>query len=332
MASTPRGKKTTKKSPRLAPAPTDWRTDTLARLRAIITAADPAITEEAKWRKPGNAMRGVPVWSCNGMICTGETYKNAVKLTFARGASLPDPAGLFNASLDGNTRRAIDIREGDTINNKALTALVRAAIDLNNARKPPAAKPASKNAAVRNSSPRTSANKPATRPAPQPAPKPAKSTRPPMGTAATTATEYIASIDGWRRTLAESLRNNVRKTADLEEVIKWGHIDYFHNGPLLLIRVEEHRVLFGFWRGKQLVHIDPRLKPGGKYELATMDLREGDTVAPATIARLVSEAVRLNTSIGNPSSTVKPAPKRAPKPRQEPAASARGRTPRSATR
>lgn len=109
----------------------DWRTEILARARAVIMQADPGIVEEVKWRKPSNAMQGVPVWShpACGMICTGETYKSAVKLTFAKGASLDDPSGLFNASLEGGTRRAIDFHEGDKINEKALKSLIRAAIN-----------------------------------------------------------------------------------------------------------------------------------------------------------------------------------------------------------
>ena len=102
----------------------DWRGKMLARVRAILHEADPEIVEEVKWR-------GTPVWSHGGIICTGETYKSAVKLTFAKGAALPDPAGLFNASLDGNVRRAIDIHEGDTIDAAALKTLIRAAVDLN---------------------------------------------------------------------------------------------------------------------------------------------------------------------------------------------------------
>lgn len=102
----------------------DWRGDMLARLRAIIQGADPEVVEEWKWR-------GVPVWSHAGIICTGETYKSVVKLTFAKGASLADPSGLFNSSLEGSTRRAIDFHEGDSINERALTALVQAAIALN---------------------------------------------------------------------------------------------------------------------------------------------------------------------------------------------------------
>lgn len=108
----------------------DWRGQALARLRALIRAADPAVVEEVKWRKASNPA-GVPVWSHGGILCTGETYKDKVKLTFAQGAHLPDPHRLFNASLDGGTRRAIDLRDGETIDATAFTALVRAAVKRN---------------------------------------------------------------------------------------------------------------------------------------------------------------------------------------------------------
>jgi hypothetical protein len=111
----------------------DWRGELLARIRALIKEADPDVVEDVKWRKPSSPS-GVPVWSHDGMICTGETYKSTVKLTFARGASLDDPSGLFNSSLEGNTRRAIDFREGDTIDEHALKALIRAAVALNTSR------------------------------------------------------------------------------------------------------------------------------------------------------------------------------------------------------
>jgi hypothetical protein len=107
----------------------DWRGETLARIRDLIKQADPEVVEEWKWVKPTNP--GTPVWSHAGIICTGETYKNVVKMTFAKGASLEDPSGLFNSSLEGNTRRAIDFREGDKIDAKALKALIRAAVVLN---------------------------------------------------------------------------------------------------------------------------------------------------------------------------------------------------------
>ena len=108
----------------------DWRGETLARVRILIKQADPEVIEEVKWRKPSNPA-GVPVWSHAGMICTGETHKNVVNMTFAKGASLEDPSGLFNSSLEGNTRRAIDFHEGDRIDEKALKALIRGAVALN---------------------------------------------------------------------------------------------------------------------------------------------------------------------------------------------------------
>ena len=111
-----------------------WRGEALARMRKLIRDADPDVVEEWKWNGP--------VWSCNGIICTGESYQSTVKLTFAKGASLSDPAGLFNSSLDGNVRRAIDIREGETVNAAAFKSLIRAAAGLNKLTKPPAAAPA----------------------------------------------------------------------------------------------------------------------------------------------------------------------------------------------
>jgi len=123
---------TAKRSVRSKPAAhaRDWRGDVVRRVRELVHEAHPGITEDVKWRKPSNPA-GVPVWSHHGMICTAETYKNAVKLTFARGAALPDPARLFNSSLDGAVRRAIDVREGETLDASAFKNLVRAAVLLN---------------------------------------------------------------------------------------------------------------------------------------------------------------------------------------------------------
>src|SRR4026207_1337364 len=114
----------------MAPRPKlgDWREETLDRIRALILEADPEMIEERKWRKRSNGMAGVPVWSHDGIVCTGETYKNFVKLTFAQGASLKDPSRLFNSSLEGNTRRAIDIHEGEKIDATAFKALLKAAV------------------------------------------------------------------------------------------------------------------------------------------------------------------------------------------------------------
>lgn len=121
-----------------------------------------------------------------------------------------------------------------------------------------------------------------------------------MGPAATSPDSYVAALAGWQRALVEHLRQGVLAAAPVEERIKWTHLVYFANGPVLLIRAEAKRVLFGFWRGKRLQQIAPQLKPGGKYEMATWELHEGDSIAPDTIAALVTEAVRLNTELGNP--------------------------------
>ncbi|MEK6985488.1 MAG: DUF1801 domain-containing protein [Candidatus Thermoplasmatota archaeon] len=112
----------------------DWRPETLARVRKLIAAAAPDAVEEVKWRKPSNGMAGVATWSLAGLLCTGETYKDKVKLTFARGAALADPAGLFNAADTGATRRAVDLREGDKLDEKAFKALIRAAVEFNASR------------------------------------------------------------------------------------------------------------------------------------------------------------------------------------------------------
>lgn len=113
--------------------------------------------------------------------------------------------------------------------------------------------------------------------------------------------DYVAGLDGWRLATVEALRAAVKAAAPLEERIKWTHLVYFSNGPVLLIRAEAERVLFGFWRGKRLREIEPRLKPGGKFELATMVLREGDAVDPAIVTQLVRAGVALNRELGDPS-------------------------------
>ena len=135
-ASKPRKSATRSTSPPIERAG-PWREETLARMRALILEADPEMIEERKWKKPSNTMAGVPVWSHNGIVCTGEVYTKVVKLTFARGANLPDPSRLFNSSLEGNTRRAIDIHEGEKVDARAFKALVKAAVAQNG---PPAKK------------------------------------------------------------------------------------------------------------------------------------------------------------------------------------------------
>ncbi|HYH82037.1 MAG TPA: DUF1801 domain-containing protein [Longimicrobium sp.] len=111
---------------------------------------------------------------------------------------------------------------------------------------------------------------------------------------------YVAALAGWRRACVEELRAAVRGAAGLDEVIKWGNLVYLANGPVLVIRAEEERVILGFWRGQRLRAVEPRLKPGGKYEMASVELREGDTIAPATVHRLTVDAVALNERLGDP--------------------------------
>lgn len=116
---------------------------------------------------------------------------------------------------------------------------------------------------------------------------------------------YVAALDGWRKSLVERLRKATHGAGKLEERIKWGHLVFFHNGPVLLIRAEDHRVLFGFWRGKRLRDMDDRLKGNGKYELATIELKEGDEMPAAHARKLVVAAIALNDSLGDPTATTK---------------------------
>jgi hypothetical protein len=117
---------------------------------------------------------------------------------------------------------------------------------------------------------------------------------------------YVAALTGWRRARVEELRKAVRGAARLEEVIKWGHLVYLDNGPVLLIRAEEERVLLGFWRGQRLRATESRLRPGGRYEMASVALREGETIAPATVRRLTADAVKLNAQDGDPTRLARP--------------------------
>src|ERR1044072_2330280 len=119
------------------------------------------------------------------------------------------------------------------------------------------------------------------------------------------ADAYVLVLDGWRRTCVETLRAAVRKATELEETVKWGHLVYAANGPVLLIRAEDERVLFGFWRGQRLAGIEPRLKPGGKYEMPPLDIRQGMTIEPPVASRLAREAVALNRTLGDPTKIAK---------------------------
>lgn len=134
-------------------------------------------------------------------------------------------------------------------------------------------------------------------------------------TAAANPDEYVASLSGWRRACVEELRANVRGARGLDEDVKWGHLVYSSNGPVLLIRAEAQRVLFGFWRGQRLQSIEPRLKASGNYEMATLELREGMTASAAIVRKLTKQALALNKSLGDPRDAAKPMKKTSKKPR-----------------
>jgi hypothetical protein len=194
----------------------DWRGEMLSWIRRLIKQADPEVVEEVKWRKPSNPL-GVPVWSHDGIICTGETYKNHVKLTFARGASLKDPAGLFNASLEGNARRAIDLHEGDVINERAFKSLVRAAAALNSssARAKPkgTANQGERSTATKGEGP-SSAEKPKLLSGGNPQIAKADGDAPVQA--------YIAAMPGWKRDVGRRLEELIVRTVpNVRKAMRW---------------------------------------------------------------------------------------------------------------
>ena len=253
----------------------DWRVETLARMRTLILTADPGMTEERKWRKPSNAMAGVPVWSHNGIVCTGETYAKVVKLTFARGASLPDPSRLFNASLDGGTRRAIDIREGETVDARAFKALVKAAV----ARNAPSA---------RKSAPRARE------------PKPVKllSGGNPQITKAdgdVPVQAYIAAMPGWKRDIGKRLDALVtRSVPQVRKAVKWNSPFYGIEGQgwFLAFHVFTRYVKVTFFRGASLRPVPPGGTPKSK-DSRWIDIHEGDTLEEARLVAWVKQAAAL---------------------------------------
>lgn len=249
----------------------DWRAETLEHIRAIIQQVDPDIIEEVKWRKPTNPA-GVPVWSHNGIICTGETYKGVVKMTFAKGASLPDPVGLFNSSLEGNTRRAIDIREGDKINERALKALIRAAIDLNSGGKT-SAKPAKTKA--------TMSPKPSGKAAPaseSKKPKLLSGGNPQIAKAEGDAPvqAYIDAIPGWKQDIARRLDALVTRTVpNVHKAVKWNSPFYGIKGQgwFLGYHVFTNYLKVTFFKGTSL---KPAPLGGTAKEARWIDIHEND--------------------------------------------------------
>jgi hypothetical protein len=246
----------------------DWRGKVLARVRALIRQAAPQAVEEWKWR-------GVPVWEQDGIICTGETYKNVVKLTFARGASLADPAGLFNASLDGNTRRAIDIHEGEKIDETALKALVRAAIAANASKKGGAkAKKATKGKPVKLLS---GGN-----------PQIAK------GDGDAPVRAYIAAMPGWKREVGKRLDAIITKSVPrVKKAVKWNSPFYGVEGQgwFLSFHVFTRYVKVAFFRGASLKPPPPGASKDAKVRY--LDVHEGDKVDAAQLAKWVKQAAKI---------------------------------------
>jgi hypothetical protein len=260
----------------------DWRGETLAAMRALILSAEPDITEEWKWR-------GTPVWSHHGIVCTGETYAKVVKLTFARGASLPDPARLFNASLEGGTRRAIDIREGETIDAAAFKALVRAAVAENEARTTARAAAKAKRA-----------------------PRGAKQAAAPKGGKAEVVLlsggnpqirkgdgdapvqAYIAAMPGWKREVGERLDALVTRTVpNVRKAVKWNSPFYGVEGQgwFLAFHVFTRYVKVTFFKGASLKPLPPG--PSKHPETRYLDIHEEDGVDAAQLANWVKQAAAL---------------------------------------
>jgi hypothetical protein len=252
----------------------EWRGETLARMRALILEADPEMIEERKWRKPSNAMAGVPVWSHNGIVCTGETYAKVVKLTFAQGAKLPDPSRLFNSSLEGNTRRAIDIHEGEQVDAAAFKALVKAALAQNG---PPAkkAKPAASGA------------------------KPVKllsGGNPQIAKADGDAPvlAYIAAMPGWKGDIGRWLDALiVQNVPNVQKAVKWNTPFYGIDGQgwFLGFHCLAKSVKVAFFRGTSLQPVPPGASKS--KETRYVDIREGDPLDEAQMGTWVKQAAAL---------------------------------------
>jgi hypothetical protein len=269
------GKSASRVSDERSGGPRGWREETLARMRSLILEADPEMTEERKWRKPSNAMRGVPVWSHNGIVCTGETYKNAVKLTFARGASIPDPSRLFNSSLEGNTRRAIDIHEGEKVDAGAFKALVKAAVAQNGA-------PAKQSRSARKSEKAAvvllSGGNPQIAKAEGDAPVQA----------------YIAALAGWKRDLGKRLDALiVRSVPNVRKAVKWNSPLYGIEGRgwFLGVHTFTHYVKVAFFRGSSLRPVPPG--PSKSEDTRYIDIHEGDELDEAQMATWAKQAAAL---------------------------------------
>jgi hypothetical protein len=258
---------TKSKSPRKGDTLGDWRAETLARMRTLILEADPEMIEERKWKKPSNEMTGVPVWSHNGIVCTGETYKSVVKLTFAQGAKLSDPSRLFNSSLEGNTRRAIDIHEGEQVDRGAFKALVKAAVAQNG---PPAKK-------VKSVKLLSGGN-----------PQIAKAD----GDAPVQA--FIAAMPGWKREVGKRLDALIVRTVPgVRKAVKWNTPFYGIEGQgfFLGFHCITKYIKVAFFRGTSLRPVPPG--ESKQKDVRYLHIHEGDKFDEAQMATWVKQAAAL---------------------------------------
>jgi len=258
----------------------DWRGRMLSRLRSLVKEADPEVVEEWKWR-------GVPVWSHDGLICTGETYKNVVKMTFAQGAALNDPSGLFNSSLDGNTRRAIDFREGEKVDEEALKALVRAAVTLNKSKRNRKATPKRAASEAKPGKPQKgekagvvllSGGNPQIAKADGEAPVQA----------------YIAAMPGWKSDLGKRLDALImRNVPDVRKAVKWNSPFYGVEGRgwFLGLHCFSKYVKVAFFRGASLRPLPPG--PSKDKDTRYIDIYEGDELDEALLGSWVKQAAAL---------------------------------------
>jgi hypothetical protein len=268
---TPSISKSSKKGDTLAVS-NNWHEATLARMRALILEADPEMLEERKWKKPSNEMVGVPVWSHNGIVCTGETYKNVVKLTFAKGACIPDPANLFNSSLDGNARRAIDIHEGETVDANAFKSLVKAAVVQND--------PLAKKAKPGKSKPvkLLSGGNPQIAKADGDEPVQA----------------YINAMPGWKHELGKRLDALIVRTVPhVSKAVKWNTPFYGikDHGFFLGFHCMTKYIKVAFFRGTSLRPLPPG--ESKQKEVRYLDIYEGAPFDEAQFASWVKQAAAI---------------------------------------
>jgi hypothetical protein len=256
----------------------DWRGETLSRVRALIKQADPAVVEEWKWR-------GVPVWAHGGPICTGETYKDVVKLTFFKGARLKDAKRLFNASLEGNARRAIDLHEGDEVDEAALKALIREAVALNTARPEAATRRGKRSTATRSKRPPVAA-KPALLAGGNPQIAKAEGDAPVQA--------YIAAMPGWKREVGRRLDALVVRTVPgVRKAVKWNSPFYGVEGQgwFLNFHTFTKYVKVAFFRGASLRPVPPG---ASKHEdVRYLDVHEDDALDEAQLTRWIRQAAAL---------------------------------------